>query len=171
MPDSIVRQTLREVEPLHAEETVLPAAQKVIDASLPALPVVEDDGSFVGIFGEREFMAALFPGYVGELASAAMVKRSLDEAIERREACRIEPIRRYLTTDHVLVEDICSDTQLAELFLHHRVLVIPIATRGTVHAVVTRNDFFRALVEKLAGSTETAPTGSDGGTLSSRGSA
>ena len=156
MPDSIVRQTLREVEPLHAEETVLPAAQKVIDASLPALPVVEDDGSFVGIFGEREFMAALFPGYVGELASAAMVKRSLDEAIERREGCREEPIRDYLTTDHVLVEDDYSDTQLAELFLHHRVLIVPIATDGRIHAVVTRNDFFRALVEKLLASVSDA---------------
>ncbi len=29
-------------------------------------------------------MAALFPGYVGELASAAMVSRSIDETIERR---------------------------------------------------------------------------------------
>ena len=49
----------------------------------------------------------------------------------------------------MLVEDDYSDTQLAELFLHHRVLVIPVATNGRVHAVVTRNDFFRALVEKL----------------------
>jgi predicted transcriptional regulator len=55
-----------------------------------------------------------------------------------------------MTTDHVLVEDDYSDTHVAELFLHHRVLVIPIATKGRVHAVVTRNDFFRALVEKLA---------------------
>ena len=41
-----------------------------------------------GIFGEREFMTALFPGYVGELASAAMVNRSIDDTIERRESCR-----------------------------------------------------------------------------------
>ena len=100
--------------------------------------------------GEREFMAALFPGYVGELASSAMIKRSVDDAIERRESCWSEPIEKYLTTDHVLVEDDYSDTQLAELFLHHRVLVIPIATEGRVHAVVTRADFFRALAERFA---------------------
>jgi predicted transcriptional regulator len=80
-----------------------------------------------------------------------MIKRSIDEAIERRESCRVEPIEKYLTTDHVLVEDDYSDTQLAELFLHHRVLVIPIATGGRVHAVVTRNEFFQALFERLAG--------------------
>jgi CBS domain-containing protein len=149
MPDSIVKETNREVQPLSADDTVGKAARRVIDSGLPGLPVVEEDGSFAGIFGEREFMAALFPGYVGELASAAMISRTLDEAIERRESCRNEAIRKYLTTDHVLLKDDYSDTQLAEVFLHHRVLVVPLASEGRVHAVVTRNDFFRALAEKL----------------------
>jgi CBS domain-containing protein len=151
MPDSIVKKTIQEVEPLRLDEPVALAAERVIEADLPALPVVDQSGKFAGIFGEREFMGALFPGYVRELASAAMVSRDLDTAIERREGCREEPISKHLTTDHVLVEDNYSDTQLAELFLHHRVLIIPIATQGRVHAVVTRNDFFRGLAEKLLG--------------------
>ncbi len=152
MPDSIVNQTIQEIEPLGIDDTVAVAARRVLDAGLPALPAVDSKGAFAGIFGEREFMVALFPGYVGELASSAMIKRSIDVAIERRETCRSEPISKYLTTDHVLVEDDYSDTQLAELFLHHRVLVIPIATSGKVHAVVTRSDFFRALFERMAAS-------------------
>jgi CBS domain-containing protein len=149
MPDSIVKETLQEIDPLDADELIGPAARRVIDAGLPALPAVERDGRFAGIFGEREFMAALFPGYVGELGSAAMVSRSVDETIERRSQCAEEPIRRYLTTDHVVVEDEYSDTQLAELFLHHRVLIVPIATRGKIHAVVTRHAFFKGLVDRF----------------------
>ncbi len=149
MPDSIVNQTLREIEPLDADELIGPAARRVTETRLPALPAVERDGRFAGIFGEREFMAALFPGYVGQLATAAMVSRSVDETIERRSQCAEEPIRRYLTTDHVVVEDEYSDTQLAELFLHHRVLIVPIATQGRVHAVVTRHDFFSELVDRF----------------------
>ncbi len=149
MSDSIVKKALREIEPLDADELIGPAARRVIDEGLPALPAVEKNGSFVGIFGEREFMAALFPGYVGELASAAMVSRSVDETIERRANCAEQPIRRWLTTDHVLVEDDYSDTQLAELFLHHRVLIVPIATADKVHGVVTRHDFFCELVERF----------------------
>ena len=149
MPDSIVKQTIREIDPLPADELVGAATRRLLETDLPALPAVESDGSFVGIFGEREFMAALFPGYVGELASAAMVSRSVDETIERRAQCSAEPIRRYLTTDHVLVEDDYSDTQLAEIFLHHRVLVVPIATAGRVHAVITRADFFRELASRF----------------------
>ena len=121
----------------------------MVDAELPALPVVDEDGKFAGIFGEREFMAAMFPGYVGTLASSRMISRTIDETIERRSECRYESIGKYLTTDHVLVQDDFSDTQLAELFLHHRVLIIPIATGGRVHAVVTRNDFFREMTARL----------------------
>jgi CBS domain-containing protein len=149
MANSIVKQTLREIEPLDADELIGPAARRVIEAGLPALPAVEKDGSFAGIFGEREFMAALFPGYMGELASAAMVSRSVDETIERRADCAEQPIRRWLTTDHVLVEDDFSDTQLAEIFLHHRVVIVPIATAGRVHAIVTRHDFFCELVDRF----------------------
>jgi CBS domain-containing protein len=150
MPDSITQETIRQVEPLSADETVGTAARKVIEAKLPGLPAVEEDGSYAGIFGEREFMAALFPGYVGELGSSAMIRKPIDDVIERRTGCIAEPIRKYLTTDHVLVDDDYSDTQLAELFLHHRVLLIPIATDGKVHAVVTRSAFFRELATMLS---------------------
>lgn len=149
MPDSIVKESLREIEPLTADALVGPAAKRVLEAGLPALPAVESDGSFAGIFGEREFMAALFPGYVSELTSSAMISRSMDDAIDRRLECAREPIRKYLTKDAVLVEDDYSDTQLAELFLHHRVLVIPIATSGRIHAVVTRQEFFQELVQRF----------------------
>ena len=149
MPNSIVREALREIDPLDADELIGPAARRVIDAGLPGLPAVEKDGSFAGIFGEREFMAALFPGYVGELGSAAMVSRSVDETIERRSECAEQPIRNWLTTDHVLVQDSYSDTQLAEIFLHHRVLIVPIATAGKVHAIITRHDFYCELVARF----------------------
>ena len=149
MSDSIVKAALVEVQPFLADDTVGAAAQRLVDEGLPALPATEVDGRFVGIFGEREFMAALFPGYVGTLASARVVSASIDAAIDRRAACRVEPVRTYLTTDHVVVDEDFSDTQLAEIFLHHRVLIVPIATAGRVHAVVTRSDLFAAMVDRL----------------------
>jgi CBS domain-containing protein len=149
MPNAIVKATIQEVEPLPADETVAGATKRIIDLGLPALPVVDADGKFAGIFGEREFLEAFFPGYVGTLTSARMVSRNLDAAIERRLSCRGEPVGDHLTTDHVLVEDDYSDTHIAELFLHHRVLIVPIATEGKVHAIVTRNDFFKELAQRV----------------------
>lgn len=154
MPNEIVKETTIEVEPLPIDEPIGSAVRKVIESGLPGLPAIDEKGKFAGIFGEREFMTAIFPGYVGQLSSAAMVSRSIDETIERRIGCVEEPIREYLTTDHVEVDDVHSDTQLAEIFLHHRVLVVPIMTKGKVHAVVTRADFFKALASRMIGSLE-----------------
>lgn len=160
MPNEIGKSIIREVEPLALHDTVGAATGRMIELELPALPVVDDEGGFAGIFGEREFMTALFPGYVGELKSARMISRDIDTTIERREGCRGEPISKYMTTDHVVVEDDYSDTQLAETFLHHRVSIIPVATEGTINGVVTRRDFFLELAARVtqAGEGASGPT-------------
>ena len=150
MADHIVRSVIREIVPLKTSDPVGYAARLVIESGLPALPVIDEHGKYAGLFGEREFMTAVFPGYVGTLMSARMIRRSLDETIERRIGSQEEAVRAYLTPDPVLVEDDYADTQLAETFLHHRVMVVPIATEGRVHAVVTRSEFFQALYDRIA---------------------
>lgn len=150
MPDKFAKRAMTEIEPLRLDEPIGSAVRKVIDADLPGLPVVDKDGKFAGIFGEREFMAAFFPGYMKDLHSAAMIKRTMDATIDRRIGCVEESIEKYLTTDHVMVEDDYSDTALAELFLHHRVLIIPIATHGKIHAVVTRSQFFKGMAKRVS---------------------
>jgi CBS domain-containing protein len=121
----------------------------VLESNLPALPVVDEDERFAGIFGEREFMEAVFPGYVKTLKHAAFLPRSLDDALERRESCRTEPVGRYMNTEHVDVGPDYSDVQVAEIFLHHRVLVVPVVAEGRVEGILTRRDFFRAVAERF----------------------
>jgi CBS domain-containing protein len=137
---------------LHVDDTVDAAVRRVLDSDAPALPVVDGRERYAGIFGEREFMEALFPGYLRELRHTAFIDRSLDEALERRDSCRIEPIGRYMNAEHVDVGPDFSDVQVAEIFLHHRVLVVPIFADGRVQGMLTRRDFFRAVAERFIGS-------------------
>ena len=132
---------------LRADETVTDGVRTLLASGLPALPVVNTDGDLVGLFGEREFTAALFPGYVGELHHAGFVSGRLDEALEKRAACAQEPISRHMNTDEVWVNEEFSDVQLAEIFLHHRVLVVPVAQARRPRGVITRTAFFRRLAE------------------------
>ena len=134
---------------LREDDTVHDAVRKVLESELPALPVVDADERYRGIFGEREFMEALFPGYIKQLKHAGFLTRSLDEALDKRESCRADPVGKYLNTEHVEVERDFADTQLAEIFLHHRVLVIPVVDDKRVVALVTRRDFFRVLGERF----------------------
>jgi CBS domain-containing protein len=146
---TIVDLVLREPPLVDADEPVAGAIRRLLDSDLPALPVIDAGRRYAGIFGEREFMAAVFPGYVTELRGAAFLTHSIDAALERRDACRDEPVSRYMCTEHVEVGPDPSDIQLAEIFFHHRVLVVPIVEDGTVTGLITRHAFFRAVAQRF----------------------
>lgn len=148
-PKSLSNSVIRQVRLLHAGDAVGEAAARLIEGDVPALPVVNDDGSLLGIFGEREFIGALFPGYLGELRSARFVSGSIEELIDKRLECRLDPVSRYTNTEHIDAGPDHSDTQLAETFLHHRVLIIPIVDERSVLGIVTRSEFFAGLVDRF----------------------
>jgi CBS domain-containing protein len=125
------------------------AVRQLFDSGLPALPVVDAGGALRGIFGEREFMGALFPAYLKELKYAGFVPRALEDALQKRAGCRAEPVRQYMNTEHIDVGTDFSDAQVAEIFLHHRVLILPVVDQHRVIGVITRSDFFRALAERF----------------------
>jgi CBS domain-containing protein len=140
---------VREAPVLREDDRVDDAVRQLLDSGLPALPVVGARGALRGIFGEREFMGALFPGYLKELSYAGFVPRALEDALEKRAGCRAEQVRQYMNTEHVDVGADFSDAQVAEIFLHHRVLILPVTEDRQVIGVITRSDFFRALAERF----------------------
>ena len=148
-PDRLSRELVRETPLLRRGESVGAAVEKIRGSGLPALPVVDEQEHLVGIFGEREFMAALFPGYLNELRYAGFVPSTLDDAIEKRAACRVEPVGDHVNTEHIDVGNDFSDVQVAETFLHHDVLVVPVVDAGKVRGLITRADFFRRLAESF----------------------
>jgi CBS-domain-containing membrane protein len=149
-PARLSADLVRSVPILATEEEVGTASRRVMAAGLPALPVARPEGTLHGIFGERELITALFPGYLDELRSAAFVPGSIDEVIDKRIECRRAPVGRYANTEAIAAGPGFSDVQLAETFLHHRVLIVPIVDgAGRVQGIVTRSEFFAALVERL----------------------
>ncbi len=147
-PRTIVEPLVREAPQVREDDSVEVAVAAILDSALPAVPVVDRGGGLAGVFGEREFMEALFPGYLGQLRSASFVRRGLDEALEKRAGCMAERVSRYMYTEHVEVPSDASDSQIAETFLHHQVLVLPVCEDGRVVGVITRRDFFRSLAER-----------------------
>jgi len=148
-PQRIASTIRREVPPLREDAPLRDAVTQLAELDVPALPVVDARGKLLGIFGEREFIGALFPGYLTTLGYAGFVPRSLDAALDKRATCLSEPVSKYMNTEHIDVGEDFSDTQLAEIFLHHRVLIIPIVDGGQVAGLVTREAFSRALAERL----------------------
>ncbi len=148
-PRAVSDPLVRDTPVLAADDPVEKAVRGLLKSDLPALPVLDRAGKFCGIFGEREFFGALFPGYLRELKYAAFVPRALESALEKRAGCRHEPIRTYMNTEHVDVGSDFSDAQVAETFLHHDVLIIPVVEHGRVNGLITRSDFFRAVANRV----------------------
>ena len=148
-PRTIAELVHRETPLIREDEQIGAAVKRLLESRLPALPVVDERDRFAGIFGEREFVTALFPGYLGALGSAGFIPKSIDVALEKRQGCRFEPVSKYMNTEHVDVGPDFSDVELAEIFLHHRVLIIPVTENKRVTGLVTRSDFFRAVAERF----------------------
>lgn len=149
MPSSITQTTMRKAPTVTTEQPVAEALRVLVDSGLPAIPVVTPAGKLHGIFGEREFIGALFPGYLDQLGYAGFVTHSLDDTIDRRSGCIAERVAKFTNTEHVDVPVDAADAALAEVFLHHRVLIVPVVDEGRVVGVVTRSAFFRALAERV----------------------
>ena len=150
----MTRIEIEQARCLRHDDSIESAVRAILDSGLPALPVVDDDGKLVGLYGEREFLGALFPGYVRQLGYAGFVSGELDEVLEKRAACAHEKVSQHMNTEHVSVEHDFSDVGLAETFLHHRVVVVPVARDGRPVGVVTRSAFFRYLGEGFLGRAE-----------------
>lgn len=144
-------QHLRTVPVLHTTDDVRTGVQLLVDESLPALPVVDDRERFVGVFGEREFLEAVFPAYLKTLKGAAFLPDTLDQFLEQRESCLGDDIGSVTYREHVEVGAHASDAAIAEVFLHHRVLIVPVVDDGRVVGVVSRSDFFRAVAATVLG--------------------
>ncbi len=148
MPRSVGEQLIREVPLLREDEPLRTSVERILQAEVPALPVVDAGGKLVGIFGEREFIGALFPGYLGELRYAGFVRGRIEETLQKRATCLGEAVSKYMNTEHIDVGDDWSDAQIAETFLHHRVLIVPVLRGGRIEGVITRWDFFKAMFER-----------------------
>ena len=148
-PRTIAELVHRDAPLIEQGQSIGAAVELLLDSELPALPVVDGHRRFVGIFGEREFITALLPGYVGSLKHAGFVPKSIDAALEKRQSCRVEPVSKYMNTDHIDVGPDFSDVGLAEIFFHHRVLIVPVTEERRVVGLITRSDFFAALAQRF----------------------
>ena len=148
-PRRVVALVRRDVPVLAHDSTVEAGVRALLESDLPALPVADARERYVGIFGEREFIGALFPRYVQSLGYAGFVPQSMEAVLNKRRGALLEPVMTYVNTEHVDVAEDVSDVALAETFLHHRVLIVPITQEGRVRGVVTRADFFNQLAGRL----------------------
>jgi CBS domain-containing protein len=106
------------------------ALAAMVAADLPAVAVVDSDGHYRGVFGEREVIRALFP------------------PDGRPGAARRAAVGDYADTACRPVETTCSEAAIAAMLARPGVPIVPVVEHRRPVGMVTRRDFARALADR-----------------------
>jgi len=142
----------RDVAVVHPDTTLLAAVQLMAERGISGLPVVDENGTLVGMmseadllrwhdgFSERQvrWLHLLAEGF--EIAPEFL--RELHEQRRR--------IQALMSTDPITVTEDTRARDIASLMHTHGIKRVPVLRDGKLVGIVTRTDLVRALAQKLA---------------------
>jgi CBS domain-containing protein len=145
--DYLSRYILRGYEPLRATDTVAEGARRLSTDRLTDLPVVAADGTICGLFGEKELIAALCPGYLAGLRDTSFIARDFEDVADEAAKVMERPVSDFMRDEYATLDPDFSVLHAAELFLHRRQGVIPLVEAGRPVGLLRRADLGRAIIE------------------------
>ena len=150
MYEYLRRYIRKGVDPLHSGDSIREGARRLSVEQLTDLPVVDDDGRMVGLFGEKELIRAVSPSYLEELSDTTFVTRDFEDIAEEARKVMHRPVEDFMRRDYATLEPDFSILHCCELFLHRRQGVIPLLDDGRPVGLIRRSDLGRAIIEGAA---------------------
>lgn len=130
---------------LKPTDSVLSALRTIVEQRLPALPVVEADGRYLGMLPRSRLIALAMPRVLSRedekhplsrLLQVGYIQDTLADLQARMDAVANEPIGRHLDTE---VPVLSPDTPLmnAMLFLYRQRNILPVVENGKLVGIVS----------------------------------
>lgn len=130
---------------LKPTDSVLFALRTIVEQRLPALPVVEADGRYLGMLPRSRLIALAMPRVLsredekhplGRLLQVGYIQDTLADLQARMDAVANEPLSRHLDTE---VPVLSPDTPLmnAMLFLYRQRNILPVVDNGKLVGIVS----------------------------------
>ncbi|MEN8179304.1 MAG: CBS domain-containing protein [Pseudomonadota bacterium] len=118
---------------LKATDTIKIAAHYILDNRYRALPVVDDEGRYLGIFGVNCLLRLVLPKAVmmeSGLENVGFIQETLHDLHERLNEVKNEPISLCMHSD---ITTVTPNTPLVEtlLLLYRTRISIPVVAPGT----------------------------------------
>jgi CBS domain-containing protein len=146
-----LRRYIRQgVEPLQSSDSIKEGARRLSVERLTDLPVVDDDGRMVGLFGEKELIMALSPSYLEELSDTTFITRDFEDIAEEARKVMHRPVEDFMRREYATLEPDFSILHCCELFLHRRQGVLPLLEEGRPVGLIRRSDLGRAIIEEAS---------------------
>ncbi len=133
-----------------AEATIHDAAEKLVNARVSALPVVDARGTVVGIISENDVIQRIEEGHASQ--SSGILRRMADGIASAATFVRTRSQRvgDVMTRKVVTADENATLGELAGLMVRHGIKRVPITRRDRLVGVVSRIDLLRALISHAA---------------------
>ncbi len=119
---------------------------------LPALPVVDEQGSLVGIVSEDDLLRAVLPVYADTFSDLGFLPRSYRFHGYDQERLSATQAREVLSKQHLVAADPEERVaELAHLMLEHDLAVVPVVEADRVVGLVTRRSLLGHIVAPSLG--------------------
>ncbi len=148
----------RQVHAVTADASVYEAAQVLLNAGISAAPVVDADGTLIGVVSEADLM---YRSEIGTVPGKSWLQRLLsDDAILAKDYIRAHSHRvaDVMTRNLVTADESATLGEIATLMQRHRVKRIPIVRDNKVVGIVSRANLLQGLLAREAASSEDQAT-------------
>jgi len=140
----------RTVATIHPETTLLDAANRLLDAHISGLPVVDDEGKLVGVFTEGDLLRrhetgtqARHAGWLDLLLGPARLAADYVRANART-------VRDLMTENPITVTEETPLADVVKLMEHRHIKRVPVMRGDALVGLVSRADIVRAVARQLA---------------------
>jgi len=138
----------RSVHTVAADASVYDAAHVLLNAGISAAPVVDADGTMIGIVSEADLM---YRTEIGTMPGKSWLQRLLaDNAVLARDYIRSHSHRvaDVMTKNVVTADERTPLADIATLMQRHRVKRVPILRDGKVVGIVSRGNLLQGLLAR-----------------------
>ena len=107
------------------DQRVCDVARLLIDRHISGTPVVDQAGQLTGIISEYQLLAMIYDP-------------SLKQA----------PVRQFMTKNVMTVDENAPLSEVANLFIVHRIRRVPVVSQGKIVGVISRPDLLRFALDQ-----------------------
>ena len=124
------------------------ALKTLEEMQISGLPVVDDENKVVGVFTEKEALAAILPSYITKVGS--FVYKDVPKAVRQKIAdfgnMKVKDIMRR---EFVTVDEDATLYESAHIMLTQKIRRVPVVNKEkTVVGIISRGDVVKALFEE-----------------------
>ena len=142
----------REVAVVHPETTLLDTVKLMASRGISGLPVVDEDGTLVGIMSEGDLLRWHEGFDEREARWLHLLADGFDLAPDflREVQEQHRKIKALMSPNPITATETTPAREIASLMHSHGVNSLPVLRDGKVVGIVTRSDLVRALAQKLS---------------------